>query len=71
MWENYKINVQDNLINDINNFCPVNSTKTNQNAFRTIKNHKQTGVFFRSNQEINIINQDDNKNNEQHVDYLI
>ena len=46
MWQNYKINIQDNLINDIQNFCPINSIKSNQNGFRTIKNHRQLEFFL-------------------------
>lgn len=44
--QNYKINIQDNWINDIQNFCPVNSIKNNQNGFRTIKNQRPMGSIF-------------------------
>ena len=40
MWKNYKMNIQNNLISDINNFCPVIYFKSNKSGFKTQKNHK-------------------------------
>lgn len=48
IWNNYKVTVQNNLINDIDNFCSVNPGNKSQTGFRKIKNNSSTGVFFRN-----------------------
>ena len=35
IWQNYKMNIQNNLISDINNFCFVTYFKSNQSGFKT------------------------------------
>lgn len=67
---NYKVEIQRNLINDINNFGSVNSNKGKQTGFRKIKNHLSTGVFMmekNSEDQQNLqpqINQEEDINNE-------
>ncbi len=39
IWSNYKVNIQNNLLNDINNFCPVNQIDKGQTGFRKVKNN--------------------------------
>lgn len=64
MWQNYKMDIQNNLIPDINNFCLASYFKRNQSGFKTQKNHKSTGVFFKQNDEHNIDNDAINNNND-------
>lgn len=44
-WSNYKVEIQRNLLDDINNFSSVDSNKGKQTGFRKVKNHLSTGVF--------------------------
>lgn len=48
IWNNYKVNIQTNLINDIENFCSANPGNKSQTGFRKIKNNSSTEVFFRN-----------------------
>ncbi len=61
--QNYKMNIQNNLISDIYNFCLVAYFKSNQSGFKTQKNHKSTRVFFKQNIGQNIENDAINNNN--------
>ena len=38
------MNIQNDLISDINNFCSVTYFESNQSGFKTQKNHKLIGV---------------------------
>ena len=56
-WANYKLEFKSDLLNDIDNFSPVDIKKGKQTGFRKIKNHAPTGVFH---EEIdNAENEDD------------
>ena len=58
------MNIRNNLISDINNFFPVTYFKSNQNGFKTQKNHKSNAVFFKQNDKRNIDNDAINNNND-------
>ena len=59
IWNNYKVEIQNNLLNDIDNFCSINPNGTKQSGFRKNKNGVSTGVFHIN--ENNIENQDNNQ----------
>jgi len=46
-WGDYKIDIQKDLINDIENFLPMNSKANSKGGFRTTKNHRPTGTFYK------------------------
>jgi len=45
-WNNYKVTIKNDLLNDIDNFCPVNKMSKGQTGFRKTKNNAPTGVFL-------------------------
>lgn len=71
-WGDYKIDVKNDLINDIEQFTPINSQKNSRGGFRTTKNHIPTGTFykFRNINEGNNINQNNNIHFQQKISQL-
>jgi hypothetical protein len=44
-WSDYDVVVDKNLIDDINNFIPIQTSNKRQGGFRIYKNHQNTNVF--------------------------
>ena len=56
-WSDYNVEINNNLINDIENFVPVNQNEKNKGGFRLFKNKQSTNVF----NPIQNINQQNNR----------
>ena len=54
-WSEYNIEIKRDIINDINNFIPVNLNNKSTGVFRLNKNHSSTNFFYKNNAP-NIIN---------------
>ena len=61
IWNNYKVTIKNDLINDIDNFCPINQINKGQTGFRKTKNNASTGVFYTFENNVD----DSNMNNSQ------
>ena len=44
-WSDYNVEINNNLINDIENFVPVNQNEKNKGGFGLFKNKQSTNIF--------------------------
>lgn len=63
-WGNFKIDIAQDYIDDINNFKSISNDNKNYGGFRRYKNHQLTNIFyqFKGNQENRINQVNSNKN---------
>ena len=69
-WSDFKIEIRQDLIRDINDFSAIAKGNNNRGGFRKSKNHISTNIFdynIKPNNYINRIymNEPGNKNNQQ------
>ena len=67
-WSDFTVKINKSIINDVNNFIPMNKNNGNYNGFRLFKNHQQTGLF---NQINNAVIQDNQINEEPKMDEIV
>ena len=53
-WRDFNIEINRNLLNDVNDFVPIDSNGKSKGGFRLFKNHSSTNVFTKNNN--NLIN---------------
>lgn len=63
-WGNFRIDINPELVNDINEFKSLNNGHKNYGGFKLTKNHEPTNVFyqFKGNKIENLNKTNDNKN---------
>jgi len=70
-WSEYNIEIKRDIINDINNFMPVNLNTKSSGGFRLNKNHQSTNVFYKNIVPNQISNNLQNMNEGQILNKII